>query len=325
MCIRDRLKGAPPPTRDKAQAEAARGMASEDKAMASEAAMRLVSWTKHVMATQLLCTPDSAVCDICCSDNLEQALLFWTEGHGGVPHPGLVVMTCDSADRSAALQAAYDAHGQPAHVKLVGYDENEGIWGTLNRCARPRGQGGKLEGFQAVCCLNGLGSLYESHTAAMRFTQSAVQLLAPGGYLLGVAADSAEIWSKAVNDKREFVNRHVKRSLFEFDIGLHQQEFGVYGTSVRAWLRGQHHQGLVVLQESLAHFPSMIDNCQNLGLEMMDIVNVHSFYETYRKHRPSIAVLARLKSELRSQLTAQQAELLALFTTFLFRRTDIHA
>lgn len=272
-------------------------------------------WAKSLLSIQLL-QPDMPVLDLCCNDNVHEVIDLWTQDW---PRPAQVIVTADTMQRSEALLACWEQRGRPAHIVPVQFDPQGGIWGTLQRCAHARNG---APGFQAICCFNGLGHFFASPDSSQLFTQIVAEHLCPGGLLMGLATDSTEIWSKVVNDKREFVNREVKRDLFKFSVaGTH---FGLYGTVLKGWLRADE-AGATPRQlanETLCHFPSMINTCSQWGLEMVDIINLVSLWEMHRKHPASMSVLTTLLQQGVTKLSGGQADLLGVFTTILFRKND---
>lgn len=185
----------------------------------------------------------------------------------------------------------------------------------------------------AVFAFDALDLVPTDESALDHWLAAVAALLKPGGRLAGVCADSAQLWSRAqkalISESGAGVQHGgtgvLSGDLFDLSFPLGFDAFPRFGARYVLTL----HEGTAIrpdavpateLHRSLVHFGSLIRLARAHGLHFIEATNLLDFYEeNKRTHQGALkqcGVLAGGKGKI------EQADLIGLFTTFVFVKAD---
>ncbi len=160
--------------------------------------------------------------------------------------------------------------------------------------------------------------------------------LKPTGFLAGVCADSAQLWSRAqkavMNEQQGIAGAPgsttvagvISSDLFDLSFALGLETFSRFGTKYVLTL----HEGTAVPQaaagagqeyRSLVHFASLIRLARAHRLRFVEATNLLEFYEDQKKpHAVALKQSGMLGPQGKGKI--EQADLIGMYTTFVFAK-----
>lgn len=195
--------------------------------------------------------------------------------------------------------------------------------------------------FDAVRCHAHLQDCFLSEPTAKQFLVNVGALLKPGGYFFGTCPDSSTIWLKyqksvEASHIRPPPQSHIGRGThlgpivrsnsfsitFEDSTPFDHERGHFYG--IKYQLRYVEDDGLPAQGQLMVHFPTLIRLAEDVGLELVDILNLDDFAEDHRlSFSQELQNCCSLAVDPKGRLVPQAREILALHAAFVFRKNEV--
>ncbi|BBN04562.1 mRNA (guanine-N7-)-methyltransferase [Marchantia polymorpha subsp. ruderalis] len=288
--------------------------------MAAGLQTRLLGFVKRVLMRQLL-SPGAVVCDLFCGRGLDTER--WAEAEIG-RYIGVDL----SASALEEAREQWERHDKPFAADFV----------ELDPCIVELEDHLEAYGLpvDVVCCLAHLQDSFTSEDMVRHLLKNVATVLKPGGFFFGTAPDSSTIWykyQKAVEGAMKNGSLRVNGTLpcvrtELYKISFDDDRFLAFGSKYHLRFTDD---GLPAQAQLLVHFPTLIRLAREVGLECVDIQNLQEFYDDSVVPfadvlKNSCASLVDSKGvavlDARGRLSTQAVDVLALYTTFIFKKGD---
>uniref|UniRef100_A0A1D1ZCH9 mRNA (guanine-N(7))-methyltransferase n=1 Tax=Anthurium amnicola TaxID=1678845 RepID=A0A1D1ZCH9_9ARAE len=167
---------------------------------------------------------------------------------------------------------------------------------------------------------------FESEERARSLLRNVSVLLKPGGYFLGITPDSSMIWTKYQKNveashnkgssmKPNVVPNCIRSENYIINFEAEDEKFPLFGKKYHLKFAND----IPSETHCLVHFPSLIRLAREAGLEYVEIQNLTEFYDD---NRAQFAGMLFSFVDPRGRLLARSFDILGLYTTFVFQKTD---
>eukprot|EP00741_Cyanophora_paradoxa_P016846 tig00020943_g16270.t1 len=164
--------------------------------------------------------------------------------------------------------------------------------------------------FHAVFCAGPLERSFASEESARALLKNAALRLRSHGFLFGSMPDSSAIWYRAQKSSSG-VRGEGYSIRFEGD-------FLPFGT--RATIKFD--DGAPATSDYLVHFPTLIRLGREYGLKLIEATNLLEFFEDHKRKNLGMLVSEKVADKKGRLLHKSTAELLGLYTTFVFQKVE---
>ncbi|KAK7282594.1 hypothetical protein RIF29_11503 [Crotalaria pallida] len=189
---------------------------------------------------------------------------------------------------------------------------------------------GKLNKVDFVCCFQHLQLSFETEEKARRLLHNVSSLLKPGGYFLGITADSSTIWAKYQKNVEAYHNKSssmkanivpncIRTEHYMITFEVEEEKFPFFGKKYQLKFAND----ASAETHCLVHFPSLLRLAREAGLEYAEIQNLTDFYDDNRTQLAGLLMkYAPNLLDPRGKLLPRSYDALGLFTTFIFQKPD---
>jgi mRNA (guanine-N7-)-methyltransferase len=179
------------------------------------------------------------------------------------------------------------------------------------------------EKYHVVACFHGTGLAFREETHADTFIENISASLMPGGIFMGLMADSSALFTRVHKTKSQ--EGIIRAATDDFELVMPNQSatesFAGYFQK-NPFIFRPDNVGKDQPTQSylyLVHCPTLIRICAKHNLRMVEIINLHEFYEENRKLHEN--TLKKMLGALK--VHGKHIVRLGLFTMFAFQKTEV--